>query len=148
MSINQITNLVNFYAIKNSKDEEELIKNNLLKTYNKYKNGITGEEILGVILRFGGNLFHMAASVIIYRLSLNRKEKKYIIYFIILFLNHFLGDTFGQFFTLYELSIWFFLIFPVLDIMIIAIGWLVWKENNNKDYADYNFKNNEILISL
>ena len=91
MSINQITNLVNFYTIKNYKDEEELIKNNLLKIYNKYKNGITGEEILGVILRFGGNLFHMAASVIIYRLSLNRKKKIYYLFYNFIFKSFFRG---------------------------------------------------------
>ena len=148
MSINQIQNLVNFYAIKNSKDEEELTKNNLLKIYEKYKNGVTGEEIFGVIIRFCGNLFHMAASVIIYRLSLNRKERKYIIYFIILFLVHFISDTFAQFWALYELNIWYSLIFIIFDIIIVVIGWFVWKENNNKDYGDYNFENNEILISL
>jgi len=148
MSINQIQNLVNFYAIKNSKDEEELIKNNLLKIYEKYKNGVTGEEIFGVIIRFCGNLFHMAASVIIYRLSLNRKERKYIIYFVILFLAHFISDTFGQFCALNELNIWYNFIFIVFDIIIVIIGWFVWKENNNKDYSDYNFENNEKLISL
>jgi len=148
MSINQIQNLMNFYAIKNSKDEEELIKNNLLKIYEKYKNGVTGEEIFGVIIRFCGNLFHMAASVIIYRLSLNRKERKYIIYFVILFLAHFISDTFGQFCALNELNIWYNFIFIVFDIIIVIIGWFVWKENNNKDYSDYNFENNEKLISL
>ena len=148
MSINQIQNLINFYAIKNSKDKEELIKNNLLKIYEKYKNGVTGEEIFNVIIRFGGNLFHMAASVIIYRLSLNRKERKYIIYFIILFVDHFINYTFAQFLALYELNIWFNLIFIVFGIIIVVIGWLVWKENNNKDYYGYNFENNKKLISL
>ena len=90
----------------------------------------------------------MAASVIIYRLSLNRKERKYIIYFIILFLVHFICDTFAQFWALYELNIWYSLIFIIFDIIIVVIGWFVWKENNNKDYGDYNFENNEKLISL
>ena len=32
--------------------------------------------------------------------------------------------------------------------MIIVISWFVWKENNNKDYSDFNLENNEKAISL
>ena len=96
-AINQITYLVYFYAIKDSKNEEELIENGLIEIYEKYKDGIPGDAIFEVILRFGGNLFHMAASIIIYRFSLNRKDKKYLIYFIFVFVIHFCSDTFGHF---------------------------------------------------
>ena len=90
----------------------------------------------------------MAASVIIYRLSLNRKEKKYVIYFIVLFIIHFSLDLFGLLIVLYDLNIWFNIINIGLDILIVVISWLVWKENNNKEYSDYNFENNETIIAL
>ena len=82
----------------------------------------------------------MAASVIIYRLSLNRKEKKYVIYFIVLFIIHFSLDLFGLLIVLYDLNIWFNIINIGLDILIVVISWLVWKENNNKEYSDYIFE--------
>ena len=78
MLINQLPLLLNFYAIKEAKNEEELVNKNLIKIYEKYKDGIPVEEIFGVIIRFLGNLFHIGACVIIYKLSFNRKEKKYI----------------------------------------------------------------------
>ena len=37
ISYNQIPLLLNFYAIKNTQNEGELIKNKLIKTYEKYK---------------------------------------------------------------------------------------------------------------
>ena len=148
LSINQIKNLIIFNEIKNAKNEKELEENGLDEIYDKYKNGVPGDEIFGFIIRFGGNLFHIGATIIAYRLSLNRKEKKYIIYFIILFIIHFITDTFGQFSALYKLNFWFNLIGIGLDIVIIVISWLVWKENNNKEYSDYNFENNETIIAL
>ena len=90
----------------------------------------------------------MAASIIIYRLALNRKEKKYIIYFIVLLINHFINDTFTRFCGLYKLSFWYNFIIIGLVMMIVAIAWFVWKENNNKDYSDFNLENNEKAISL
>ena len=75
MAIDQINNLVNFYAIKNANSIEELNENKLLDFYEKNKNGVTGAEIFGVITRFAGNFYHMGSSIIIYRLALNRKEK-------------------------------------------------------------------------
>ena len=148
MSITQIINLMQFYAIKNAKDEEELEKNNLIKIYQLYKDGIANEEIFGLIIRFSGNLFHMGASVIIYRLSLNRKERKFIIFFTILFIFHFIIDSFGQFISLYELNIWYNLVFIGLDVAIVIIGYFVWKENTNKEFSDYNFENNESIIQM
>ena len=124
------------------------MKKKLIKTYEHYKNGVPGDEIFGVILRFLGNLFHMAASVIIYRLSLNRKEKKYIIFFIVLFIIHFSLDLFGLLIALYDLNIWFNLICIGLDILIVVISWLVWKENNNKEYSDYNSEKKDNLIAM
>ena len=76
MAIDQINNLVNFYGIKNANSIEELNENKLLDFYEKNKNGVTGAEIFGVITRFAGNFYHMGSSIIIYRLALNRKEKK------------------------------------------------------------------------
>ena len=148
MSITQIINLMQFYAIKNAKDEEELEKNNLIKIYQLYKDGIANEEIFWLIIRFSGNLFHMGASVIIYRLSLNRKERKFIIFFTILFIFHFIIDSFGQFISLYELNIWYNLVFIGLDVVIVIIGYFVWKENTNKEFSDYNFGNNESIIQM
>ena len=148
MSITQIENLMKFYAIKNAKDEEELEKNNLIKIYQLYKDGIANEEIFRIIIRFLGNLFHMGASVIIYRLSLNRKERKFIIFFTILFIFHFIIDSFGQFISLYELNIWYNLVFIGLDVAIVIIGYFVWKENTNKEFSDYNFENNESIIQM
>ena len=148
LSIDLIPLLINFYAIKNAKDEQELIEKKLIKTYELYKNGVPGQDIFGVILRFFGNLFHMAASVIIYRLSLNRKEKKYIIFFIVVFISHFCIDLSGQFISLYELNIWFNLIFVGLASLIIVIACFVWKENNNKEYSDYNFKGKKSMIKM
>ena len=148
MSITQIINLMQFYAIKNAKDEEELEKNNLIKIYQLYKDGIANEEIFRLIIRFSGNLFHMGASVIIYRLSLNRKERKFIIFFTILFIFHFIIDSFGQFISLYELNIWYNLVFIGLDVVIVIIGYFVWKENTNKEFSDYNFGNNESIIQM
>ena len=146
--ISYIPLLLNFYAIKNAKNEEELIEKKLFKTYEHYKNGFPSDEIFGVILRFLGNLFHMAASVIIYRLSLNRKEKKYIIFFIVLFIIHFSLDLFGLLIALYDLNIWFNLICIGLDILIVVISWFVWKENNNKEYSDYNSEKKDNLIAM
>ena len=148
LSIDLIPLLINFYAIKNAKDEQELIEKKLIKTYELYKNGVPGQDIFGVILRFFGNLFHMAASVIIYRLSLNRKEKKYIIFFIVVFISHFCIDLSGQFIFLYKLNIWFNLIFVGLASLIIVIACFVWKENNNKEYSDYNFKGKKSMIKM
>ena len=148
MAIDQIIILNNFSAIKKAYSIEELNKDDLLITYEIYKNGILGQEIFGLITRFAGNFYHMAASIIIYRLALNRKEKKYIIYFIVLFLNHFINDTFSKFCELYELSFWYNFIIIGLVIMIIVIAWFVWKENNNKDCSDFNFENNERAIPL
>lgn len=148
MSITQIINLMQFYAIKNAKDEEELEKNNLIKIYQLYKDGIANEEIFRLIIRFSGNLFHMGASVIIYRFSLNRKERKFIIFFTILFIFHFIIDSFGQFISLYELNIWYNLVFIGLDVAIVIIGYFVWKENTNKEFSDYNFGNNESIIQM
>ena len=145
----QISHLLSFYAIRNAESLDELIKNKLDKTYEKYKNGVTGEEIFDVITRFCGNLFHMSASIIIYRLSLNRKEKKYIIYFIILFFGHLILDAFANFYVLYELSIWYNFLFIGLDIMVVVIGWLIWREDKNKNYIDFNnFETNDREISL
>ena len=148
MAIDQINNLVNFYGIKNANSIEELNENKLLDFYEKNKNGVTGAEIFGVITRFAGNFSHMGSSIIIYRLALNRKEKKYIIYFIVLLINHFINDTFSRFCGLYKLSFWYNFIIIGLVIMIIIIAWFVWKENNNKDYSDFNLENNEKAISL
>ena len=148
MSITQIIKLMQFYAIKNAKDEEELEKNNLIKIYQLYKDGIANEEIFRLIIRFSGNLFHMGASVIIYRFSLNRKERKFIIFFTILFIFHFIIDSFGQFISLYELNIWYNLVFIGLDVAIVIIGYFVWKENTNKEFSDYNFGNNESIIQM
>ena len=86
----------------------------------------------------------MAASVIIYRLSLNRKEKKYIIYLIVVFISHFAINLSSQLIGLYELNICFLYISVGLIIIIIVIALFVWKDNNNKEYSDYNF---EIEIS-
>ena len=90
----------------------------------------------------------MGASVIIYRLSLNRKERKFIIFFTILFIFHFIIDSFGQFISLYELNIWYNLVFIGLDVAIVIIGYFVWKENTNKEFSDYNFGNNESIIQM
>ena len=148
MSINQIQNLMKFYEIKNSKDEEELKKNNLFKTYELYKDGFVSGEIFGIIIRFSGNLFHLAASVIIYRLSLNRKEIKYIIFFTTTFILHFFIDSFGQFQNIYELNIWCNLVVIGLDAVVVTIGCFVWKENTNKEFSDYDFENSEKTILM
>ena len=76
MVIDQIIKLNNFSAIKKAYSIEELNRDDLLNTYEIYKNGIPGQEIFGLRTRFAGNFYHMAASIIIYRLALNRKEKK------------------------------------------------------------------------
>ena len=136
--------LIEFYAIKNAKDEEELIEKKLITTYEVYKNGVPGKDIFGIILRFLGNFFHMAASVIIYRFSLNRKEKKYIILFIVVYIIHFCTDLCAQFISLFELNIWFNFIILGLTLVIIVIGCFVWKENNNKEYSDYDFEGQNI----
>ena len=138
--ISYIPLLLNFYAIKNAKDEKELIEKELIKTYDHYKNGISGQDIFDVISRFLGNLFHMGASVIIYRFSLNRKDKKYIIFFILLLIAHYCIDFTSQLIFLYELNMWFNLIYTGLAILITVIGFFVWKENNNKEYSDYIFE--------
>ena len=142
MALNQIYNLTYFYEIKNTKDKEEL-NNKLRKIYEKYKNGIVFEEILELLIRLFGNIFHMSASIIIYRLSLNRKDIKYIIYFIICFIFHFIIDTIGQLENLFDLSIWYNLIFPGLVTVIFIISYFVWKENKNKDFSDYELENKE-----
>ena len=85
----------------------------------------------------------MSASIIIYRLSLNRKDIKYIIYFIICFIFHFIIDTIGQLENLFDLSIWYNLIFPGLVTVIFIISYFVWKENKNKDFSDYELENKE-----
>ena len=144
ISIDMIPLLMNFYAIKNAKDEEELKEKELIKTYELYKNGVTGGDIFGLFTRFLGNFFHMGASVIIYRFSLNRKEKKYMIFFILLFVSHFCVDFTYQIINIYELNMLFNLVFVgIIDILIIVIGWFVWKENNNKEYSDYNFEGDD-----
>ena len=138
---------MNFYAIKNAKDEEELKEKELIKTYELYKNGVTGGDIFGLFTRFLGNFFHMGASVIIYRFSLNRKEKKYMIFFILLFVSHFCIDFTYQIISIYELNMLFNLVFVgIIDILIIVIGWFVWKENNNKEYSDYNFEGDDSKV--
>ena len=140
MMISYIPLLLNFYAIKNAKDEKELTEKELIKTYDHYKNGISGQDIFDVISRFLGNLFHMGAFVIIYRFSLNRKDKKYIIFFIVLLIAHYCIDFTSQLIFLYELNMWFNLIYMGLAILITVIGFFVWKENNNKEYSDYIFE--------
>ena len=132
--------IINFNVIKNAKDEQELKEKELMETYETYKNGVPGGDIFGFIARFLGNLFHMAASIIIYRLALNRKEKKYIIYFIVLFISHFANDLTAQLMSIYELSLWLNFVFVGLVLVIIVIAWFVWKENNNKEYSDYNYE--------
>ena len=147
ISIDMIPLLMNFYAIKNAKDEEELKEKELIKTYELYKNGVTGGDIFGLFTRFLGNFFHMGASVIIYRFSLNRKEKKYMIFFILLFVSHFCIDFTYQIISIYELNMLFNLVFVgIIDILIIVIGWFVWKENNNKEYSDYNFEGDDSKV--
>ena len=140
MALSQINNLGNFYDIKNSKNAEELKNKNLLKIYEKYKDGIAIDEIFGFIVRFFGNIFHMSASIIAYRLSLNRKEGKYIIFFTICFVFHFIIDTIGQLIDLFELSIWINLFFPGSVIILFAISYYIWKENKNKDFSDNELK--------
>ena len=146
--ISYIPLLLNFNAIKNAKNEEELIEKKLFKTYEHYKNGVPSDEIFGIITRFLGNLFHMAASIIIYRLALNRKEKKYIIYFIVLFISHFANDLTAQLMSIYELSLWFNFVFVGLVLVIIVIAWFAWKENNNKEYSDYNYEKKNGMIAM
>ena len=148
LSISLIPLLINFYAIRNAKDEEELKEKKLMKTYERYKNGVPGDDIFGIITRFLGNIFHMSACVIIYRLSLNRKEKKYIIYFIVLFISHFVNDLTSQLIAIYELSLWFNFILVGLLSLIIVIAWFVWKENNNKEYSDYNLEISNSLVAM
>ena len=143
ISIDMIPLLMNFYAIKNAKDEEELKEKELIKTYELYKNGVTGGDIFGLFTRFLGNFFHMGASVIIYRFSLNRKEKKYMIFFIILVVSHLCTDLISETITAYELNMWISLVIVGISILIIVIGWFVWKENNNKEYSDYNFEGDD-----
>ena len=145
MANTQIINLINFYKIKNVKSLEDL--KDLLKIYEKYKDGMVFEDIIGFITRFFGNIFHMAASIVIFRLSLNRKEGKYIIYFIIIFIFHFIIDTTGQLQNLFEISNWYSLIFPGLVLIIAIIGYFVWKENKNKDASNYEFDNKEKLFN-
>ena len=119
--------------------------------YEIYKNGVPGDQIFEVITTFLGILFHMSASVITYRLSLNRKEKKYIIYFIVVFISHFSMDLIAQIIGLYELNNWFYFIFAglvIIVIIIIAIAFFVWKDNNNKEYSDYKFETEISLIEM
>ena len=35
---------------------------------------------------------------------------------------------------------WISLVIVGISILIIVIGWFVWKENNNREYSDYNFE--------
>ena len=146
--ISYIPLLINFYAIKNAKDQQELKEKELIGTYEMYKNGVPKDDIIGFMVRFSGNLFHMAASIIIYRLSLNRKEKKYIIYFIVLFIFHFCTDLTSQLVSIYELSLWFNFIYLGLTLVIIIISLFVWKENNNKEYSDYNLEKVNGMIKM
>ena len=146
--ISYIPLLINFYAIKNAKDEDELKEKELNETYEMYKNGVPGNDIFGAVGRFLGNLFHMAASIIIYRLSLNRKEKKYIIFFIVLFFSHFGTDITSQLVSIYNLSFWFNFIYVGLTLVIIVIACFVWKENNNKEYSDYNLEKKIGMIAM
>ena len=139
MAITQISNLINFYKIKNTETEEDL--NDLLEIYKKYKDGMVFEDYFGFIIRFVGNIYHMAASVIIYKLSLNRKDRKYIIYFIIMFICHFIIDTTGTLQNLFDLSIWYNLIFPILVIIIAIASYFVWEENKNKDFSNNELEN-------
>ena len=143
MALDQISNLSNFYSIKNSKSEEELNNNKLLKIYEKYKDGMIIDDFIGVITRFFGNIFHICATIIAYRLSLNRKERKYIIYFVICFVFHFIIDANGQMIYLFELSILYNLLFPVLVIILFVISYFIWIENKNKDFND-NDNDNEM----
>ena len=148
MALNQINNLIYFYEIKKTKEKEKL-GNKLLKIYEKYKDGIVFEEILDLLNRLFGNIFHMSASIIIYKLSLNRKEGKYIIYFIICFIFHFIIDAIGQLENLFDLSIWYNFIFPGLVSIIFIISYFVWKENKNKDFSNSELeKEEEIAIPM
>ena len=124
MAINQIQNLNYFYQIKNT-DKEENLNENLFAIYNKYKNGIIFDEFFNLLTRLFGNIFHMSASVIIYSLSLNLKEKKYIIYFIICFVLHFIIDSTGQLIHLFNINILLNLMFPGLVVILFIISYFV-----------------------
>ena len=141
----QTSNLSNFYAIKNSKNEEEL-NNKLLKIYEKYKDGMAIDNFLELICRFTGNIYHICGSMIAYRLSLNRKERKNIIYFSICFILHFIIDFITYLVNILELNIWLNLAFPGLVIIIFVISYFIWTENKNKDYTEIELENNENLI--
>ena len=143
MSLSQINNLSSFYRIKNSKNEEELNNNKLLKIYEKYKDGMVIDDFINIICRFFGNIYHICGSMIAYRLSLNRKEKKYIIYFSVFFVLHFLIDFITQLIYLFEVNVWYNLVFPGLIIILFVISYFIWKENKNKDFTD-----NELEINL
>jgi len=140
--------IINFNVIKNAKDEQELKEKELMETYETYKYGVPGGDIFGFIARFLGNLFHMAASIIIYRLALNRKEKKYIIFFIVLFIVHFCNDMTSQLVSVYNLSLWFNFVFFGLALIVLIIAWFVWKDNYNKEYSDYNFEKEDSMIKM
>ena len=145
-AMTQIGNLMDFYNIENPKPDDD--KEKLMKTYEKYKDGIRIDDIVVLIIRLFGNIFHMCASVIAYKLSLNRKETKYVIYFIILFIFHFIIDTVGQMQNLFKFSIWVNLCFPGLVIIISILSYFTWKENQNKDSAYNNFDNQNDLLVL
>ena len=129
-------------------DKQELAEKKLDEIYEIYKNGVPGDQIFEVITTFLGILFHMSASVITYRLSLNRKEKKYIIYFIVLFIVHFGNDMIDQLVSVYELSFWFNFVFVGLTLVIVIIAWFVWKDNYNKEYSDYNFEKENGMVTM
>ncbi len=139
--VSGIIKLSNFYSIKNSKSEEELNNKNLLKIYEKYKDGMVIDDFIEIICRFFGNIYHICGSVIAYRLSLNRKERKYIIYFVICFVLHFIFDFFSQIISLFELSVWCYLIIPGLVMILVVISYFIWQENKNKDFTSNELEN-------
>ena len=50
--------------------------------------------------------------------------------------------------SIYELSLWLNFVFVGLVLVIIVIAWFVWKENNNKEYSDYNYEKKNGMIAM
>ena len=107
LAIEYINYFISFNKINNSSSIDD---KSLMKTYNDFKDGLPAAEYMNIVMRIFGILYHTTSSVIIFRSSLDIKNRKYLLFFIFVFFVHFLIDSLANIFSKFELNaFWHFI---------------------------------------
>ena len=139
LAIEYINYFISFNKINNSSSIDD---KSLMKTYNDFKDGLPAAEYMNIVMRIFGILYHTTSSVIIFRSSLDIKNRKYLLFFIFVFFVHFLVDSLSNIFSKFELNaFWHFTILGI-TIGYIILGFFFYK----KEYSDQ--KNEDVKKEL